>query len=387
MNLWTCFRMAIRTIRAEKMRAFLTMLGIIIGVSSVIALISIGQGSGKSVSDSVGSLGTNLITVNITNTDTHFTVDNMEDIEKVTGVKYTAPILNGRSTVREGATSSEASVTGTTDDYLNIRRLSVKEGRFLSSLDDAWRQKVAVLGSDIAETLFGNDSPVGESIRIDGERYQVIGVLNAKGGSMGENSDEAVLIPFSTAQRLMKTTYITQFYVQADSQESVNRAMNGISGVLMQLYSSSDDYSVVNQQDVIDTMSSVTDTMTLLLAGIAGISLIVGGIGIMNIMLVSVTERTKEIGIRKAIGAKEGDILMQFLIESVVLSMIGGLCGVGLGLFAAWLYTSITGSLAVYSFSVIAGAFLFSALVGVAFGVFPAGKAARLRPIEALRTE
>lgn len=387
MNLMTSIKMAFRNIRANKTRAFLTMLGMIIGVSSVIALLAIGQGSSKSVSESVNSLGTNLITVNITNTDTPFTMDKLNQIEDVYGVKQVAPILSGRDTVKYGSTSSNVSVTGSTADYLNIRNLSIKEGRFISDLDEKYRQKNAVLGSSLAETLFGNQSPVNKTVLIDGERYHVVGVLNSKGGSMGQNSDDSVFISFSTAQRLMKTTYITQFYVQADSQNTVNWAMNGISAVMSRTYSSTDDYSVVNQQDVMETMSSVTNTMTMLLASIAGISLLVGGIGIMNIMLVSVTERTREIGIRKAIGARKRDILLQFLIESAVLSMIGGLCGIALGVFAAEVYAVMTGGLAVYSVPVIGSAFLFSAAVGMVFGVFPAYKASRLSPIEALRSE
>ncbi|MET1248753.1 ABC transporter permease [Sporolactobacillus sp. STCC-11] len=387
MNLFTSLKMAIRNIQGNKMRSFLTMLGIIIGVASVIALLAIGQGSSKSVSDSVTSLGTNLITVNITNTDTHFTMDNLKEVKQTTGVKSVAPVLSGRSTVRNGSTTSQVSVTGTTSSYQSIRQLTVKEGRFVSALDQKFRQKVIVLGSDLATTLFENQSPINKKVLVDGESYTVVGVLNSKGGSMGQSSDDAAFLPFSTAQRLMKTTYITQFYAQAENQNSVTWAMAGISRVMSETYSDSDDYSVVNQQDVMEAMSSVTSTMTMLLAGIAGISLLVGGIGIMNIMLVSVTERTREIGIRKAIGARRRDIMLQFLIEAAVLSMLGGLCGVGIGILASKIYALATGGTVVYSLSIMAAAFLFSAIVGMVFGVFPAYKASKLNPIDALRTE
>jgi ABC-type transport system, involved in lipoprotein release, permease component len=363
------------------------MLGIIIGVSSVIALLAIGQGSSRSVANSVNSLGTNLITATITNTDTHFTMNKLTQVSKAYGVKSVAPILNRRDTVANGSTSTTVSVTGTTAPYMAIRQLTIADGRFVSAFDENNRTKNVVLGSNTAQTLFNSQSPVNKSVLINGVRYTVIGVLNSKGGSMGQNSDDSVIIPFSTAQRLMKTTYITQFYAQADSQADVNWAVNAISRLLSQTYSSTDDYSVVSQQDVMQAMSSVTSTMTMLLAGIASISLLVGGIGIMNIMLVSVTERTREIGIRKAIGAKNRDILLQFLIESAVLSMLGGLIGVALGIFAAQIYASATGGIAVYSLSVMAFAFLFSAAVGIIFGVFPAYKASRLHPIEALRSE
>lgn len=395
MNFLTSIQMAIRNILGNKLRAFLTMLGIIIGVSSVIVLVSIGQGSSKSVAESVNSLGTNLLTVNITNTDTPFTMDNISAVKKLNHVKAVAPVLSGNVTVMNGENSDTAMVAGSTAAYQKIKDLSLAKGRFISDIDTDYRQKVVVLGSDVATELFENQSPLNQKVLINGESYKVIGVLNAKGGSMGQNSDSMIMIPFSTAQRLLKTTHIQQFYVQADNKDNINLTMNLLNAYLNRIFgqtaqsasSSTTNFTVVNQQDVLDTMSSVSKTMTMLLGGIASISLLVGGIGIMNIMFVSVTERTKEIGIRKAIGAKRRDILVQFLIESVVISMIGGLIGVGLGCLATQVYASVTGAAVGYSFGVMAFAFLFSAVVGIVFGVFPANKASKLRPIEALHFE
>lgn len=376
-----------RNIKGNKMRALLTMLGIIIGVSSVITLVSIGQGSSQSVSESINDLGTNLLTVNISNTDIPFTLDDVDKVKEIDGVKNVSPVLSGRVTLKNGKTTSTVSFTGSNASYEDVRNLSISNGRFITDIDMDYRQKVVVLGSDTATTLFGRENPVDQKVLVNGESYRVVGVLASKGGSMGQNSDDTVIIPFSTAQRLLGTTHITQFYAQADSQDTINRTMLMIERNLYEVFGDADSYSVANQQDVMDTMSSVNDTMTMLLGGIASISLLVGGIGIMNIMFVSVTERTKEIGIRKSIGAKRKDILLQFLIEAIVLSALGGIIGVGLGLLATKIYTLATGSVAAYSLSVILASFLFSLAVGVIFGVFPANKASKLNPIQALRFE
>ncbi|MFD2617296.1 ABC transporter permease [Terrilactibacillus laevilacticus] len=387
MNLLTSIKMAFRTIRGNKIRAFLTMLGIIIGVSSVIVLVAIGQGSSQSVTSSINSLGTNLLTVSISDTDTPFTQDNIDEIKKMNTVKNVSPVLSSRLSLKNGSTTSTINVTGSNASYKSVRKLSISNGRFISDIDLDYRQKVIVLGSTTAQTLFGNKNPINQYVLVNGDRYKVIGTLTYKGGSNGQSNDDTAIIPFTTAQRLMQTTHITQFYVQATNSNMVNFAMNQLSRYMIQVYGDSDSFSVVNQQDVMNTMSSVSDTLTMLLGGIASISLIVGGIGIMNIMFVSVTERTREIGIRKAIGAKRKDILTQFLIEAIVLSIIGGLIGIGLGLGITKLYAIFSGGTVVYSLSIILYSFLFSAIVGIIFGVFPANKASKLRPIEALRFE
>ena len=312
----------------------------------------------------------------------------MNDIEKIDQIKNVSPVISGRVTVKNGANTAQVNLTGSNAAYQDVRNMTINSGRFIADIDNDYRQKVAVLGSTTAQELFNNQSPVDQYVLINGDRYKVVGVLNSKGGTQGQNDDETVIIPFSTAQRLMQTTHIQQFYAQSTSQDTLNSAMMLIKMNLSQIFNGdTDSFSVFNQQDIMDTMSSVSKTMTMMLGGIASISLLVGGIGIMNIMFVSVTERTKEIGIRKAIGAKRKNILVQFLIESIVLSAIGGIVGIVLGVLATKVYALATDATVAYSLSVILFAFLFSVIVGVVFGVFPANKASKLHPIQALRFE
>jgi putative ABC transport system permease protein len=382
-------KMAVKSIVSNKLRAFLTMLGMIIGVSSVIILVSISQGSSKQISDQIGQLGTNLLTVNFYNTDTtQFKEKDLETIKDLTGVKDVSPVVSGRVTVKNGKTTSEVSLTGTTSSYKDVRNIKISSGRFFTDFDNEERLKTAILGSETAETLFGLSNPVGESVQINGTSYKVVGVLESSGSTLGQSGDNTILLPINVAQRLLQNTTISSIYVKSDNENVVNFAKANIESTLSVLFGGSqDNFSVTNQQDVIDTVSSVSDTMSIMLGGIACISLVVGGIGIMNIMLVSVSERTREIGIRKAIGAQKMDILLQFLIESIVLSSFGGMIGVGLGISAAKIYSMISGTTIAFSLPVILLSFTFSLLVGVIFGVFPAYKASNMRPIQALRFE
>ncbi|MBS4174003.1 ABC transporter permease [Bacillus sp. FJAT-49736] len=380
--------MALRNIKSSKLRAFLTMLGIIIGVSSVIVLVSIGQSSTKTVTDQINSLGTNLLSVNILDSGSaDFKEADAEGLKKVPGVKEIAPAVQGRITAKNGRTSAQVSMIGTTSSYKTIRNTLVSNGRFLADIDNEFRMKVAVLGSETAQSLFGTDNPVGKYVQINGTSFKIVGVLTSKGSSIGTSGDNVIIVPLSTAERVLASLNVQTVYVQAHSENQLAFVQNMLERSLYSIFHNQDSYSVVNQQDLMDTMSSVSKTMTMMLGGIASISLLVGGIGIMNIMFVSVTERTKEIGIRKAIGAKRKDILTQFLIESVVLSAMGGVIGIGLGFIAIKTYASITGSAVAYSLPVIGVAFMFSLLVGVVFGVFPANKASKLHPIHALRFE
>ncbi len=378
-------RMALKSIKGNKLRAFLTMLGIIIGVASVISIVAIGKGSSADVQDQIGNLGTDTLTVNITGSDVTYKEEDAETIRDVTGVTSIAPTVSGRVTVKNGQTTAQAAMTGTTSSYLDVRNLNLQKGRFIADLDHEHHTKVVVLGSDTAETLFGFGDAVGEYVKINGSSYKVVGVLQSTGSSLGSNGDSTIFVPLSTGQRLAGTTSIASVYVQVENADMMNFIQKRIEQAVYENVGDTDDYSVSTQEDLMETASSISDTMTMLLAGSAAISLVVGGIGIMNIMLVSVSERTREIGIRKAIGAKRSNILFQFLIESITLSMLGGLIGIAVGLIAAESYSIITNSTILLSLPAILFSFAFSLFVGVVFGVFPAIKASKLDPIEALR--
>lgn len=379
---------SIKNILSNKLRSLLTMLGLVIGIASVIVLVGIGNGTSKSIVSQVQSLGTDVLTLNIQSSDYSLDYSDIEDLIQIQNVEYAAPYKNISSTVsREGNTSSRASIIATTPDYMETLGLTISSGRILSQIDVENYNKVCLIGNELAEDLFSLSNPVGQSLKIDGDNYTVIGVLTAVGSSMGINIDDMMIIPFTTAKYLGGDTSINNLYIKVEDEDYIENTTTLIENYVESTLGITTDYFSVSSQDsMLDTMDDINNTLSLMLGGIAGISLVVGGIGVMNVMLVSVTERTKEIGIRKALGAKKKDILLQFLIEALVLCLVGGIIGIifgmGIGtLFGKMGYTFVPG------ISIILIAFLSSAFIGITFGLFPANKASKLNPIEALRTE
>ncbi len=406
MNLLENIRNALGAIGSNKLRSALTMLGIIIGVASVVLLVGIGQGAQASVTAQIQNLGTNLLTVSPGSpgqTNVRFggggasttlkSTDADAITQAVTGLNGIEPELRARQQVIYGNQNTSTTVVGTVPSYMTVRNAPLAYGTFLTDQDVTNMDKVAVIGPQVVTDLFaGLPNPLGQEIRIGSNIFTVIGVLKSKGGQGLANQDDVILIPLTTMQRRISgQDSLSAISVSVKNQADMDRTQAVITAVLMNAHGISDpskqDFTVLNQADAVSTLNNVTGTFTLLLGGIAAISLIVGGIGVMNIMLVSVTERTREIGIRKAIGAKKRDIMLQFLVESVVLSILGGIIGIVLSLLGSWIATSYASVTVLISLSSIILAFLFSVAVGVFFGMLPAYKAAKLRPIEALRYE
>jgi len=381
-------KVAFKNIISNKLRSALTMLGLIIGIASVIVLVGIGSGATSNVTSQVQSLGTDILTASITSSDVSLSYDQVEELESIDNVKSVAPYKTVSGTISRGTTtSSKASIIATTNNYLDVTNITLALGRTISIIDIENKSKVCIIGYDLASTLFGMTNPVGETLKIEGDNYVVIGMLEQQGSSMGTNIDSMLIIPLTTASYLGSDTSINSLYVKVESEDKIDSTITLIGNYIRSnLQISSDYYSVTSQDSMLNTMESVTSTLSLLLGGIAGISLVVGGIGVMNVMLVSVTERTKEIGIRKALGAKRRDILIQFLIEALVISLIGGLIGVITGIGIGFLAENFDYSFDLNTTTVIIS-FSSSALIGLVFGIFPAYRAAKLNPIEALRTE
>lgn len=390
MMLYQSMKMAFKSILSSKIRAFLTMLGIIIGVSSVIALVSVGQGTTSQITESLSSLGTNQLTVNIMGrgATTSLTYEEALALGEIEGVENVSPVITGNVTAKNGTENVSVSVEGITPAYEEVQDFHVQSGRFLLEIDTDYRQKVALIGTDTAEDLFGTDDPVGQKVQLNGSSFKIVGLLESKGSTSGGSSDEKILIPISTAERFLQSKGVRSITITTTSNDNVEDVKTELESTLDAKFSGAENsYSVFDSQEMLETVNATSATLSMALGGIAGISLFVGGIGIMNIMIVSVNERTREIGIRKAIGAKKINIMMQFMIESVVLSGTGGLIGVGLGLGASWAVGKYTTMNVATSWNMVLISFTFSLIIGVVFGMIPANKAARMRPIYALRND
>lgn len=387
MNIWEGIRMAASALRGNKLRSLLTALGIIIGVSAVIAMISVGQGATKSVADSISSMGSNLIIVTPLRGVSLTAEDAEELLERVPSIVKALPSVSAGITAKYGSKTYDTSMEGTTQDYPEVRASTISSGRFITKQDLDLRANVAVVGQTIVTELFSGQSPLGKTLSIRGQSFTVIGVLAKKGASMGRDADDIVLVPLTSYQRLLGSKNISTLNLQARSAEEAPLAVNHVTAVFKKIHRREDSVRVMSQDELLETVNSATQTMTIMLGAIAGISLLVGGIGIMNIMLVSVTERTREIGIRKAVGAKRRNIMFQFIIESVFLSVGGGLLGIILGMGIAGVISVLGGWTTVLSPVSILVSFLFSVSIGLFFGIYPAYKAANLDPIVALRHE
>lgn len=397
MNVFMSFKMALDSILSSKVRSFLTMLGIIIGVAAVIVLVNMVTATTLEMRSQLESMGTNLINVSISRGGWGMTRSvSVAEIEKIAAdnadsIEYITPVVNSRGTVKYGSSNVSTTLYGVNEHYGKIRNRKVSGGRFITENDVENRKSVVLIGEYVRSELFGTQNPIGEEIKINNEVFTVVGLLEAKSSNISQGGDDdVILIPYSRATRLIRNANINSFAVSAKSADTMTAATTAIETVLYRKFKSENFYTVTNQAAQIDTIDDALGSMTLLMAGIAGISLIVGGIGIMNIMLVTVTERTREIGIRKAIGAKTGTILVQFLIESAVVSCLGGIIGIVTGVVGSY-FVCLGMSMPTVPLSqqttVIFGSFLFSAAIGIFFGLYPARKAARLNPIEALRFE
>ncbi len=389
MDIKQAFLLAIKSLSSSKMRSFLTMLGIIIGVASVIVLVSIVDGMSKDMLETFESMGTNLISVSIRGRGGNRTVtpEQMQELadENPDCIGAVTPTISVASaTAKFESNNTTTNVTGVNEYYKEIKNSDVETGRFLTYMDCESRQRNCVIGTYLVEELFDGADPLGQSIKINGYNFQVVGVLEDKQGGEQGSSDDVILIPYTVAQKLAGMFMVSSYNFSATSKDTVDAAMEAISSFLLKVYSNSNAYNVYNQAESLEQVNELTGTMTMVLVGVAGISLLVGGIGIMNIMLVSVTERTREIGIRKSLGATPWDIMSQFVVEAITTGAVGGVMGILLGIAASYAVT-FAGMTVSISMTAILIAFSVSVIIGVTFGYFPAKKASKLNPIEALR--
>ncbi len=391
MKFWLAYKMAIKSILNNKVRSALTMLGVIIGVAAVIAAVGFAQGSMQSVTDMVEGMGTNVVTAmiidksqtkNISTDDLNRLAESSDYIDSISPYIMTSGIVKSKND------SKSTNIIGTNSSYIDMGNVKLEEGRFISESDLENNMRVAVIGTAVIDKLFEDSPVIGEEIKINGSNFTVIGYLEEKMNGAEGTDDDMVIIPVNVAQRTLKIKNVTMFMASANDSDIVDLAMRQVEDFLYSVYKDEDKYMCFTQESVLGILGDISNIMMIILGSIATISLVVGGIGIMNIMFVSVSERTREIGIRKAIGAKKNDILVQFLIEALMLTGIGGLIGVVLGvLVIKYVIGSFEMITPVYSVPWMIASFTISLVIGVVFGIFPAYKAARLNPIEALRSE
>lgn len=398
------FLMAWASLVANKLRSLLTMLGIIIGVAAVIALVSIGNGVKQDIEDSISSLGSNLLVVMPGAPRTpgvrpsqgsmkSLKISDYEAIAKLEGVKAASPMTNGSYVVIYQNKNWTTSVAGVNSNFQDVNNWTMTSGRFFSDKNVQNRERVAVVGQTVVKNLFADEDPVGKEIRVKNIPFRVIGVLKSKGnGTMGNDQDDTVLIPYTTSmERVEGIDYLRMVYVVAKDDEGIDRLQADIENLLRVRHNikdtNLDDFNIQNMKSIMETVAQTTGTFTLFLGAVAAISLVVGGIGIMNIMLVSVTERTREIGVRKALGATYSVIVTQFLIEAVVISLMGGFIGIAFGIGASKVIGMVSGMSTIVSVPTIIMSFAFSMAIGLIFGIYPARKAAKLNPIDALHYE
>ena len=384
-------KMAWKAVLSNKMRSFLTMLGIIIGVMSLVVLVSLAGGTTDSVNAQIASMGSNLLTVSIQDDKGNpMKLDDVESLTENDEIAEAAPVAASSVTASSTYSEETANIYGTTGSYAEIQGLELYSGRFLKKTDIENHTNVVVINAGLATQVMGRMNVVGENISLDGVDYQIIGVLKADENDSTTTENYEAYIPYTSLVRLASdvSSEVTSFCVSATSEESLDEAENVITQAMLQRFSQDEDaFTVMNQSTVMETMASVNQTLQLMLGGIAGISLLVGGIGIMNIMLVSVTERTREIGIRKAIGANRSAIMLQFLIEAMMLSLMGCFLGIVLSWTVLQVISAINSADMIYTMSggVVGIAIAFSVLIGIVFGLYPANKAAKKKPVDALR--
>ncbi len=379
-------RTAVRAVFQNGLRTALTMLGLVIGISSVIILVGIGDGSNQQVRDRMKELGGDSLSAYVYGGELGY--DDLAGIAGLDSVDAAAPSKPLSKKLSVGTTvSKKASVEASDENYLGVRNLKLLAGRNLSAVDRENRSKVIVLGADVASELFGSADAVGRKVKVDGDEFTVVGVLQNQGQSMGLNTGSLGLIPLATAVGMGEGDSIESFYAKASDEDAVEEAKRAIGSYLTGSANiGAGQFDVISQDEMLSAGSGIDDTMTLLLAGIAGISLVVAGIGVMNVMLVSVTERTREIGIKKALGARRSDILVQFLLEALIISIVGGALGIAVGI-AMGMLSSTVGMAFVVSWNIVWVAVAASTAIGLVFGIFPAYRASRKNPIEALRAE